>query len=84
MIFHYVCRDVAPGAVCSYPVGRTLCYEGGCRTEQEAQQRADKYNRHCHCPGVNYVVVSARDDVPLEFDHREPWIPCPYERILVG
>lgn len=84
MIFYYICRDVVPGSVCSYKPGRTLLYEGACRTEQEAQQRADKYNRFCNCPGVTYVVVPHRDDKPFEIDGIDPWVPCPYERVLVG
>lgn len=84
MVFYYLCRDVVRGANCSYPAGRTLLYEGACRTREEAQQRADKYNRFCNVAGVFYLVVPHRDDTPFEADHYEGYQKCPYERVLIG
>lgn len=84
MVFYYLCRDVVRGANCSYPAGRTLLQEGGFRTPEEAQARADKYNQFCNVAGVFYLVIPHRDDKPFEADHYEGWKKCPYGIVLVG
>lgn len=72
MTFYYLCRDVKPGAVCSYKPGRTLLNNAPIsRTHEAAQQYADTYNRHCHVDGVRYVVLPHDDTVAVVCDHYE-------------
>lgn len=63
MIFYYICRNVKPGAKCSYPVGFNLLPNEVYRTEAMANRKADLYNHHCQVAGVRYVVVPADDTV---------------------
>lgn len=64
MKFHYIVRLVEPGAICSYPVGRTLLRDTF-RCPEEAQIRAAIYNKNCNCQKVYYLVKCLPEDIEL-------------------